>query len=420
VSLSPLKREVAAAEDRNVTDVGVRSEVAVVRQPIADARRSVVGYELLFGSGDGERLDPAYSAAATSALLIDAFGDIGLTELVGGRPAWVSVARDFLVDVGIPPFRPDAAVLQIVAYPARDDLLAVLQKLSRSGYTLALSDYDGRRDIDALIALCSLVKVDVGAHDPSALAAIAELPAASGATLVAQGVADMETFETCRGLGFTLFQGDFFARPQIVRRGSVATGGLSALRALGEVNRPDISFEELEQIIASDLGLSLKLLRYVNSAFFSLPRDLGSVREALTLLGARTVRRWATVMAMASVTDAPSELVSIALQRARMCEMLSGGATPEDREVMFTLGLFSVADALLGAPMPEVLDSLPFSDEIRAALLRHEGPKGQLLATVLAYERGQFPALPDAGAAAVGSTYRASVEWAEEAERAIG
>jgi EAL and modified HD-GYP domain-containing signal transduction protein len=132
----------------------------------------------------------------------------------------------------------------------------------------------------------------------------------------------------------------------------------------------------------------LKLLRYVNSAFFALPRTVSSVREALTLLGARTVRRWAVVMAISALPDVHDELVSLALRRARMCEVLAGSALPEERETLFTIGLFSVADALLDAPMDEVLDSLPFTDEIKAALLRREGAKGELLAAVTAYERG--------------------------------
>ena len=111
--------------------------------------------------------------------------------------------------------------------------------------------------------------------------------------------------------------------------------------------------------------------------------------DSLTLLGVRTVRRWATVMAISAIPDVPDELVALGLRRARMCEMLAGSALPEERETLFTIGLFSVADALLDAPMEEVLESLPFSDEIRAALLRREGPKGDLLTAVLAYERGQ-------------------------------
>jgi EAL and modified HD-GYP domain-containing signal transduction protein len=58
--------------------------------------------------------------------------------------------------------------------------------------------------------------------------------------------------------------------------------------------------------------------------------------------------------------------------------------------------------------MDEVLETLPFSDEIRAALLHREGPKGQLLDTVVAYERGDFPA--DDGS--LQGAYGDAVEWA--------
>ena len=114
------------------------------------------------------------------------------------------------------------------------------------------------------------------------------------------------------------------------------------------------------------------------------------------MLGVRTVRRWATVMVISSIPDVPDELVALGLRRAHMCEILAGSALPEERETLFTIGLFSVADALLDAPMADVLDSLPFTEEIQAALLRREGPKGELLAAVAAYERGEFPTLPPA------------------------
>jgi len=98
-----------AAEDTNVTSTldtasTPGNEVAVVRQPIADARRNVIGYELLFGSA-GRRLDPARDAKSTSALLVDAFGDIGLDRLAGRHPAWMSISRDFLVEIGPPSCR---------------------------------------------------------------------------------------------------------------------------------------------------------------------------------------------------------------------------------------------------------------------------------------------------------------------------
>jgi EAL and modified HD-GYP domain-containing signal transduction protein len=407
------------ADIPGVSAIVERPEVAVVRHPIADARNNVVGYELRFG-GAVDLGDPSQDAKATSALLVEAFGDIGLEQLAGRHPAWVSIARNFLVEIGPPPVRPDRAVLQIDAYPARDDLLALLQQLSRSGYTLALNDFDGRPDLEELMTLCSIVKVRVAGRSDAELTYALEAPRVQGALLVATDVEDHATFTRLQGMGFTYFEGEYFAKPRLFRHRGVATAGLGSLRRLGELTIGDVSFEDLERIIGSDVGLSLKLLRYVNSAFFALPRTVGSVREALTLLGVRTVRRWATVMVISAIPDVPDELVALGLRRARMCEMLAGSALPEERETLFTIGLFSVADALLDAPMAEVLDSLPFTDEIQAALLRREGPKGELLSAVIAYERGEFPTLDgsEPGVSLAGA-YRAALEWADEAGQAV-
>src|SRR4051794_1160862 len=421
-----LKHTRIAADHQTVSTtvtepVSSHDEVAVVRHPIADARNTVVGYELRFG-GSVDLGDPAKDAQATSALLVDAFGDIGLDTLAGRHPAWITIARNFLVEIGPPPVRPDRAVLQIKAYHAREDLLQILQGLARSGYTIALDEYEGTpsASVEQLMSLCSIVKVDVSAISIEALPGVLRAPKLQGALLVATEVGDHACFERCRELGFTYFQGEYFAQPRIFKHKSVATAGIGSLRRLSELTAGDVSFEDLERIIASDVGLSLKLLRYVNSAFFALPRTVGSVREALALLGVRTVRKWATVMAISSLPDVPDELVALGLRRAHMCEVLVGSAAPAERETMFTIGLFSVADALMHAPMAEVLESLPFTDEIRAALLRREGPKGELLAAVCAYERGEFPTLQTTESSpSLAGAYRAAIEWADEAGRVI-
>jgi EAL and modified HD-GYP domain-containing signal transduction protein len=315
--------------------------------------------------------------------------------------------------------RPDRVVLQLAASPVPADALAALQRLRWSGYTVALAGYDGRAELAELLEVCALVKIGVSDRSDEELrAAIAE-PLRHDLQLVATRVESAEQVERCRALGFSLFQGSFFAKPNLIRQRRVGTGGTASLRTLAGVAAPDASFEDLEKAISADVGLSLKLLRYVNSAFFSLPRTVASVHEALTLLGTATVRRWATVMALVDATaETPEELVELALQRARMCEVLGGGSPEgEQADALFTVGLFSVADALLDRPMEEVLETLPFSDEIRAALLRHEGTKGVLLERVMSYERGEFPdetggglTLPDA--------YADAVPWARDARQA--
>jgi EAL and modified HD-GYP domain-containing signal transduction protein len=397
------------------------SEVAVVRLPVADVRGTVSGYELVFAHADG-RPPASVNARATAAMLCGAFADIGLDRLTGRHPAWLSVARDFLVAVGLPPVRPDRVVIQVAAYAVQPDLMAILRVLSESGYTLAVTDYEGADEGSELLDVCSVVKLPFDRLAPSRQLELVQEVRERGAQPVATGVHDEDALELCRSLGIGLVQGSVLAEPRIVLGRNVASsaGSTSALRTLAELSSGDLSFDDVERIVAADFGLSLKLLRYVNSAFFALPREVGSVREALALLGSRTVQRWAMVVVMADAAETPDALVTLALQRGRMCETLAAAIAPEDQATCFTIGMFSVADALLGLPMEEVLAELPFSEEVRTALLRREGPKGRVLAAVLAYERGEFPELRDilGDAAAASDAYRDAVEWADGATQA--
>ncbi len=369
--------------DRDLTDdERTPARVAVVRQPVVDGRREVVAYELV---GDGS--------------LIASFPPEELVALAAGRDVWLSPGA-----ADVPPAL--SATLQLAPETAPERA----RVLREAGFTLALDGYDGE---SALLEHCAIVKVRAEGRGDEELQALIAEPAQRGLTLVATDVGDADEFTRCRVLGFSHFQGGFFARP---RGGDgPGTGALASLEALSELTAADASFEDLERIIGADVGLSVALLRHVNSAYFALPRKIDSVREALTLLGTKAVRRWATVVALSSAAEAPDQVVALALLRARMCELLGANQDEDDRDGLFTVGLLSVADALLDAPMESVLAGLPLSDEITGALLRHEGRRGRILGTVLHYEQGRFPTDGEPGELA--EAYLEALRWADDTGR---
>jgi len=224
-------------------------------------------------------------------------------------------------------------------------------ELRQQGFTIALDDFRLTPETETLLQHAQIVKLDVLAHTDSALAEIVlSLRSQHRAlALIAEKVETREDFERCRELGFDAFQGYFFARPARVQRDRLPSEGLAALRAMAELNATE-DFDELHRIITRDVGLSVRLLRYANSGFVALPLRVGSVHEGLSWLGASTVRRFALMVALAGARDVPSELLVTALVRARMCQLLCGerGAGAEDSS--FTVGLFSVADALANHP----------------------------------------------------------------------
>ena len=199
---------------------------------------------------------------------------------------------------------------------------------------------------------------------------------------------------------------------------AIPTQSAAALGTVAGV-QSSVEFEDLERAIVRDVGLSHKLLRYANSAIFARSQRVGSVREAMMMLGARPVRRWATALAIAGVPDQPHALLVTALVRARMCELLCDDPARTDRA--FTVGMFSVINRLLGLPMREALDTLPLTDDIVAALLRGEGAEGRNLRVVLAWELGDFTAgdAVTGGRDRVARAYRDAVAWADETATAL-
>jgi len=367
-----------------------RPGVAIVRWPVVDGRREVVGYELV---GDGS--------------VLDGFEPKDLQDLGGGRPIWIGAPDEPGRLDGLDPAR---TVLQLPS----DTALDRAQTLRQAGFGLALDGYTGD---DSLLEHCGIVKVFARGREDEDLRALLAAPAERGLVLVATGVDSTEEFTRCRVLGFSHFQGEFFARPR--GEGGETTGALASLQTLAELTSEDSSFEELERTIGADVGLSVALLRYVNSAYFALPREIDSVREALSLLGTRAVRRWATVVALSAVPDVSDQLVALALLRARMCELLGGDSSDQDRDRLFTVGLFSAADALLDAPLDKILSELPFSEDMTSALLRYEGRKGRILATTLRYEQGHFPEI-DGDPLELAEAYLQALKWADDAGRWVG
>ena len=183
------------------------------------------------------------------------------------------------------------------------------------------------------------------------------------------------------------------------------------------LQRPDVELSDLEQLVARDVALSFRMLRYVNSAYFGLRGDVRSIGQALALLGVDNARRWATLSVLASVDDKPTELTLTALTRARFCELAGeqlGLATPSE---LFTLGLFSVIDALMDMPMQDAVESLPLADDMRDALIHRHGPMGELLDTATARETGE-PG-PVATLAHSDELYLRSVIWANTAAESL-
>ena len=396
-------------------DTGGRP-VVVARQAILDRREEVIGFEVLYRPLASDSVLPS-AEVATSQVVVQALADIGLERLTGDQHAYINVSADLLLHERPLPLPPHRVILEVLEDQRVDaGLIEVLHELIGAGFTIALDDFQLGAGADDLLELASVVKLDVRALDRKGLVDHVDRLREHEVSLIAEKVETRDEYEFCRALGFNAFQGYFFAKPDIVEGRAAPTHRLGALTRLADSSQM-ATFEQLERLIIEDAGISAKLLRLANSAFIPSRRQVASVHEALTLLGTVAVRRWVMMLALAGVTDRPHHLLTTALQRARVCELLAGRQPRlADGDRAFTAGLFSTVDALLATPMTAVLDELAFDDRMSGALLSQDGPEGRLLASVLAYERGDFHACREPGIEldAFSQAYRKALEWADD------
>lgn len=370
-------------------------EVFVARQPIFDRRQRVYGYELLFRSGQDNAFQAADGEMATSRVITDSLLNFGPEAMTRGKRAFINFTRAALLGGYADLLPPDWVVVELLenVEPA-PEVVAACRALRERGYTLALDDFVYHPRFDPLLELASIVKVDLLATRGDDRANQLEKLNDFGVELLAEKVETHEEHQDARAAGFTLFQGYFFSKPVIVAGRDVPVFKLAYLRLLREINQPDLDLADMERVIKGDISLSYKLLRYINSAFFSLREPVNNLQQALGLMGEENVRKWASLVALAQLgQDKPDELIVSSLVRAKFLEDLAVGAGLKGREnAVFLMGLFSLLEPLVGRPLAEVVGDIPIAPEVKSALYGQPGRLRSLLELALAYERGDWGA----------------------------
>lgn len=397
-------------------------DIFIGRQPIFDRDLEVYAYELLFRSGTENRAGDFDGDQATSQVIVNAFIEIGLDQIVGNQLAFINLTRSFVTSSAPLPFPKERVVLEVLEDIHPDaEVVAGVRNLVAQGYSVALDDFVFHEDLRPLIEVAHLVKIDLMLVARAELEEHVRILRAYPVKLLAEKIETQEEFELCKELGFDYFQGYFLSRPNVVQSQQLPPNRIAVLQLLSKLQNPDTDVGEIERLISQDLALSYKLLRYINSAFFSLPRKIDSIRQAVLYLGTQAIKTWVTLLVVAGLGNKPAELVIQAMQRAKMCELLAQTAKRPHTEAYFTVGLFSLLEALMDMPLEKILESLPFTEDIRNALLKCEGPYGEALACVIAYEKGDFNRawFDRLAPSQMTDAYLASARWADQSASAL-
>lgn len=364
--------------------------VQVGRQPILDRNHKVYGYELLYRHENNGPDSSTEGNFATARTVLNSFIEFGMKRLVGDHRVFINLTRAFFTDLQPLPLDKKRLVLEILEDIEPDpEVIQGVKALHSAGYTLALDDYDFSPRWDALLPYCSIVKIDFLAVDIEKSADQISALKERGLTLLAEKVETNEQYNLASHHGFDLFQGYFFAKPELLSTNRLQSNEILLMKLIARINDPNCDIIELANLVSQDPKLSFKILRFINSAALGLHRKIDSIKQAVIYIGINKLRIWATLFAMADMNAKAREVITTGLVRAQLCHSLAQELNSGEPDSCYSVGLLSILDAILNQPMEELVKDLPFPTEMTDALVYQSGPYGANLNFAMAMEQGQ-------------------------------
>lgn len=403
-------------------------DIYLARQPIVDAAQSLVGYELLFRSAPMDVADHDDSVLATSTVVANVFGDMGLGEVIGNVDGYLNVDTDFLFSDLVETLPPDRIVLELLEKRALDQPAEQrCRELRKMGYRIALDGFVGNiEEQDKLLREVDMVKIDFQAIDPLLVPMIVGMVRKYKVRLVAEKVETPEQFEQARKLGIDLFQGFHFARPELMSAKRAKPAKLALLRMLA-LAMGDAEVKEIEEEFKRHPNLAVNLLRLVNSAAAGMRQPVTSLRHALVMMGRKQLRVWLQLLLYTADRgngSIASPLLQLAAARGKLMElMVTRKAVPhgDQAELAFITGILSLMDVLLEMPHAEILKEMPLPAPVASALVKREGDYAELLTLTEGLERDDRAAvarslkrLGHIEPAQIASMQREAFLWAHE------
>ncbi len=373
------------------------NEVYLGRLPILDKKQNLVAYELLFRTNQQNKVVISSNSAASSNVIIDTYGQLGIENVIGKRRGFIKVDADLLRNDAICMLPKKHVVLEILKNVTIDDeIIHRCMELKKKGYQIALSNVTHlNSQLEHLLPLVNVVKVNVNSLGQNALANLVKNLKRWPVLLLAEKVESLDIAKRCIALNFDMLQGFYFAKPEIISGKRIDPSKLSLLKLLLLVVK-DSEVSEIENELKYQPGLSYNLLRMVNSAASGLPNKINSIKRAIMILGRKQLQRWIQILLYAAKqrNGGSSDVLMItAAMRGKLLELIATADRPHDKnhqDRAFMVGALSLLDTLLGIEMPKLVETLSIQKDMSEALLSRRGYLGRQLQLIESHEKGEF------------------------------
>ncbi len=392
------------------------TNVMVARQPVYNQNLGIYAYEFLFRCHN-RSIEDIDATDASGEVLSNFIFHFNIEDMMCGRKAILNTTTEFLPIIANMPLPANKIILDIPDdTPIDKPLLEQLKDLTSRGYEVSAGGTKYLDDIISYAEYFDLYRVNSTAIDKEQFL---DLPNAFRKSkriqLIATMIETLPDYMQANQAGYEFSQGYFLSHPREYIEKTLPDSKVAILNLLSTVFSNDSTIEELNQIISEDVSLSFKLLKLINSPFFALKSSVESIRNALVLLGRTEIRNFAAIISLKNCGDQPIALIEIALLRAKICELLAEAAD-QDTDGYFTAGMFSALDLLMNAPIKQILNQLPLSEELKTGIINKDGPIGEALNCAISIENGEWGeiAFKDLSNKEILKAYHKAIQWSEE------
>ncbi|MFM9888220.1 MAG: EAL and HDOD domain-containing protein [Burkholderiales bacterium] len=372
----------------------------VLRDPVLDRDERIAGYEF---SLDRQRQTKFKGRHAVIRKLYDdtlirELSGLAVDSVLDHRLAIVEVATRSVSKGIVTELRSANTVLVLDSSqepsPDGDVAYAAIEAVASAGFRVgwkvdALSDA-----VTNILARSEFVQIETPAVDGVQLKALArKLKGVSRPDgmaplkLIARDVQSSDDFQLCFRAGFDYFQGPFITNRESWTPQKSDVNRVRVMQILDRL-RSGANNAVLAADIRTEPMLTFRLLRYVNSPAFGVQRQIGTIDEALRVVGGQKLNRWLSLLLfdMKARSFAERALIEQVLIRARLMESLGAGTV--EPELAYLTGLFSMLDQFLGQPFEALFAQISLPAAVADALLRQTGPYAHFLDLAKACEQG--------------------------------
>ena len=368
-------------------------DVFVARQPIFDINKAVVAYELLYRDSAANFFNSEIGATkATSILLSNSYFNFGIEMLLEDKRAFINFDK-VLIKNEVPLLLDKSKIVVEILEDVIPDknFMTKLKELKNSGYTLALDDFTIDYPYKEIIEIVDIIKVDFMLSSKEDIKKIIKKYSNGNKKFLAEKIENVDEFNNAVSLGYDYFQGYFFSKPIMVQGKKIESLEISYIKLTNEINKEEPNYKIIASIIESDLDMSYKLLKIVNS--YSLSSKVNSIPHAVSLMGISELRKWASLVLIGELSfGKPTEVLRLSILRSKFAELLAEKSSykPKKHELAL-VGLFSMIDVLLQKPLDTIFSQLRISDEVQMAIkLDSKSELFPIYKLVIDYEMGNW------------------------------